>query len=280
MKWFRSYHGAPMDPKWPAVAKRASVRISDVAAVWWCLMDYASQQEDRGSIEGFDPEIVAAFYQLDTSAVEAVINALEAKECLNGKRVSNWEEYQFEETSTKRVKRHRNGRETVKKRRETKRNRIPSESVSVSVSESGSSPESGKDGDDLLFEAWYSTYPRRQGRGQALKAFRAAMQKTDFDTLMAGIERYKAIKAPYADYCMPATWLNGERWKDEASASGVVQPPPKGTPKAFVPTDTDSQWPLRVKGFKSSGFWSTSWGPRPGEDGCQCPQKYLTASAA
>jgi hypothetical protein len=272
MKWFRSYHGAPMDPKWPVVAKRANVTISDVAAVWWCLMDHASQQEDRGSIEGFDAEIVGAFFNLDTSAIQAVMSALEQKGCLNGKRVSNWDEYQFDETSTPRVKRFRNGR----KRRETKRNG----EASVSESESGSSSESGKEVSP--FDQFWQAYPRRQGKGQAVRAFKAALGKTDLQTILAGIERYKKHKPDYADWAMPATWLNGERWLDEATPTGVsLKPPvPKFGPKPTAFTDKDATWKPRIEMWTKTKTWLTSWGPKPGEPHCEVPRHLLAGESA
>jgi hypothetical protein len=259
-----------MDPKWPVVARRAKVSVAEVAAVWWSLCDYASQQEDRGSIEGFDPEIVAVFFQIEQTAVQAVMQALQDKASLNGARIANWDEYQPDEGSAERMRRHR----AVTPPSHTVTNKESDEKHSISKSESSSS-ESGKEGEQLFFEAWYANFPRRQGRARALKAFRAALKKTDFDTLMAGVERYKAEKPGYADWAMPATWLNDERWLDEASPSGVVQQPPKGAPKAFVSTDKDAQWAGRMRGFVKNRYWSTNWGPAPGEPGCECPAKFL-----
>lgn len=59
MDWFRSWHGAPTDNKWLLIAKRAGVTPMMVSAVFWALLDYASQQEERGSVAGFDAETYA-----------------------------------------------------------------------------------------------------------------------------------------------------------------------------------------------------------------------------
>lgn len=69
----------------------------------------------------------------------------------------------------------------------------------------------------LDFEEWYATYPRKRGKGQALKAYRAARKKTDHATLLDAITRQAgALLAKGADFCpYPATWLNGERWADQ-----------------------------------------------------------------
>jgi hypothetical protein len=72
MDWFRSYHGAPTDAKYLMLAKRAGVAAHEVAFVWWAFLDYASQNEPRGSIKGFDPEALACFSGLDESKIRAI----------------------------------------------------------------------------------------------------------------------------------------------------------------------------------------------------------------
>ncbi len=112
-----------------------------------------------------------------------------------------------------------------------------------------------------------------------MKAFRAALAKTDIDTLLAGVEKYRKIKPDYADWAMPATWLNGERWLDEATASGAKPPAPKFGPKEFKPVDREAIWRPRLEMFAKSGTWLTSWGPKPGEPFCEVP-KHLIGEAA
>jgi hypothetical protein len=91
MDWFRSHHGAPTDPKWLTIGRRARVRPGDVAAIVWALLDHASQNEDdRGSIAGFDVEALADFYQYDVEQIEAVVAALVDKGIIAGNRFSAW----------------------------------------------------------------------------------------------------------------------------------------------------------------------------------------------
>lgn len=72
------------------------------------------------------------------------------------------------------------------------------------------------------FEEWYHLYPRKRGRGQAEKAFRAARKHTDLETLVAGVKRYAAERAGEDARFVkhPATWLNGKCWLDEPEESG------------------------------------------------------------
>ena len=66
-------------------------------------------------------------------------------------------------------------------------------------------------------EVLYSAYPRHVGRGQAIRAIRAALKKEPFDTIMAGIKRYSLEREGQDQKftAHPATWFNGERWADD-----------------------------------------------------------------
>ena len=65
MDWWRAYHGIATDPKYQVVLRYIAshrvtsrhpesleIRLSDVAAIWVWLLDFASQSSPRGSIEG------------------------------------------------------------------------------------------------------------------------------------------------------------------------------------------------------------------------------------
>lgn len=93
--WFRSWHGAPSDPKWRTVARRASCRPGDVAAVVWYLLDRASQAPERGSIAGYDAEIIADTLGYETVTVEAIIVTLRDKQFIDANdRITAWERFQ------------------------------------------------------------------------------------------------------------------------------------------------------------------------------------------
>ena len=94
MDWFRSHHGAPTDPKWLTIARRAKVRPGDVASVVWALFDHASQNQDRGSISGFDPEPLADFYGYEVAEVEAIVSALRDKGVIINDRFAAWDRRQ------------------------------------------------------------------------------------------------------------------------------------------------------------------------------------------
>lgn len=67
------------------------------------------------------------------------------------------------------------------------------------------------------FEAFWATYPRRSGKGQARKAFVTALAKVlVVDEIIDGAFRYATDPNRDPQYTkLPATWLNGECWGDD-----------------------------------------------------------------
>lgn len=67
------------------------------------------------------------------------------------------------------------------------------------------------------FDAFWAEVPTKVGKDAARKAFKAAIKKTDLETIIAGIRRYAASRAgedpKYTAH--PATWLRAGRWQDE-----------------------------------------------------------------
>jgi hypothetical protein len=93
-EWWRSWHGAPTDPKWLAIAKRAGVPCGIAVAVGWALLDRASQAEDRGSITGYDAEALAVFFGCDEAQVVKIVAGMRGKGMLDGDRFAAWDKRQ------------------------------------------------------------------------------------------------------------------------------------------------------------------------------------------
>ncbi len=104
--WFRSWHGAPTDPKWLLIAKRAGTAPGIVSAVVWALFDHASQCQDRGSVADFDTETYATFSGFDEEQVEAIVHELTAKGVIVDGYLSAWNKRQpkREDNSAERAK--------------------------------------------------------------------------------------------------------------------------------------------------------------------------------
>ena len=81
-------------------------------------------------------------------------------------------------------------------------------------------PPSGSSTDvEREFDDWWKHYPRKVGKGQARKAYRAARKKTTPETLTSALAAQRSILLARGERFCPhaATWLNGERWDDQQS---------------------------------------------------------------
>ena len=108
-QWFRSWHGAPTDPKWLGIARKAGVAPGIVAAVVWALLDRASQAEQRGSIAGYDADGISCFMGCEPEEVQAIITQMHEKGVLEDDAFTGWEKHQpkREDNSSDRVKAYR-----------------------------------------------------------------------------------------------------------------------------------------------------------------------------
>lgn len=125
------------------------------------------------------------------------------------------------------------------------------------------------------FDAFYAAYPRRESRGDAEKAYVAALNRSTPEIILAGAKRYAiAMKQSEVRFIKhPATWLRADCWKDELGHLSVVG-------GAAVPETIGLDvWLRRLQifhhGDEEQGleplYWSNRWGPNPGLPGCQIP---------
>lgn len=78
------------------------------------------------------------------------------------------------------------------------------------------------------FENFWSAYPRRVSKGHARRAWVGAIKKSEPEAIVAAAAKYAAtMKGTEQKFIPhPATWLNGERWADQA----VTAAPPRSLP--------------------------------------------------
>ena len=96
MEWLRWYHGAISDDKWPLIARKSGQSVAVVVAVWAALLECASQADDRGSIECFDPESIDALFGIEDGATQKIMDALSdgKKPRIVSGRIVKWNERQ------------------------------------------------------------------------------------------------------------------------------------------------------------------------------------------
>jgi hypothetical protein len=256
MKWFRTWHGAPTDRKWIMIAKRAEMPVGKVVSVVWALYDYASQNDDRGSIKGFPAEEIAAFFDYDHQDVVEIIDALvQCRVVGDDHRIIAWDKWQPKREDDTAAERQRRKRDKDRAERDTNNCHSKSRSVTpdvTPVSRDVTPPEIELELEEEVltktsskkldrsprgepspsiselkadFDEWYRVFPRHAGVGGA-RAKYLAKRKEGFskETLLEGA---RAAAKYYAEedkryIPMPATWLNQERWADDYTG-----PPPK-----------------------------------------------------
>lgn len=203
-RWFRFYSDALRNPKVAALTDREF-------RLWVKLLAVAADND------GFIPEVGLLKHVLNgrldhlLTGVKALSNAglIDPKE--DGYEPHNWSKFQYKsDTSTDRVKKHRAERNVSETPPEQNRTEAETDSKNISFET------------EREFEAWYAIYPRHVGKGQARRAYRAALQKTDSETLMTGAKAAAIEFAGRQETFIPhpATWLNGERWADAGTQHG------------------------------------------------------------
>ena len=76
---------------------------------------------------------------------------------------------------------------------------------------------------EILFENFWSSYPRKTGKGGARKAFLKAIKTHEPEKIIQGAKQFSSTNKSDPEFTPhPATWLNQERWADEP-----LEPPKK-----------------------------------------------------
>jgi hypothetical protein len=238
--WFRSWHGAPTDPKWLAIARRANVLPGIVSAVAWALYDHASKAKNRGDTTGFDPETYAAFSGFEEQHIRAVVTALlEKKLILPDGRLAIWDEEQkkYEDPTAAERKRKQRDRDRDNGTGSGKDgNHDPSQNVtdghklSQNVTlDSDSESEIDEEGEDSPlkppeggvsdtdFETLFAAYPSGRPKGNketARKIYRKLISKGETHAnIMAGNAAYR-IFCEAGNYNQHlSTWLSQRGWE-------------------------------------------------------------------
>lgn len=66
-----------------------------------------------------------------------------------------------------------------------------------------------------LFKEFWKEYPRKLDRTKALKAFSSALNRANFEDILAGAIRYKNDPNRLDEFTKyPATWLNADAWEN------------------------------------------------------------------
>jgi hypothetical protein len=213
MQWFRFYHEALDDPK-------VQTLDGDSFKSWVNLLCLCAKQD------GLPRSIndIAFALRMTTDGCQTVLQRLSSAGLLDKVSggvdgmhyaIHSWEKRQYKsDSSTDRVKRFRerssNGSETVIETRPDTETDTDTEQIKKHTKKKPPSVDG--------FDLFWNEYPRKVGRGLAVKAWSKAIAKTLPATIMDGLNQWKRSKDfPSEEKYIPhaTTWLNAERWLDQ-----------------------------------------------------------------
>lgn len=220
-RWFKLWISALSDPALD------NLSLEDFAR--WCRFGmFMKLHGTEGTIQ-IPPPAEGLCHALKVPDYSALISLLERMPSYNVTGVTNatvtcpnWPKYQGD-FSGDRVKRFRE-RVTAKKRREEKRQEEKKQPPLV--------PHGGTSNG---FETFWTTYPRKVGKGAALKAWeRLHPTNGQCEAIVAAVrvqcrcEQWTKNNGQFIPH--PATWLNQRRFEDEvpAAAAPAAVPGPAG----------------------------------------------------
>jgi hypothetical protein len=327
MKWFRWYRGTVEDSKFALIADMANkdgpagegnrcygaVTVTDAIAVWAVMLEDACKKDHWGVVK-ISAKHIAIILRWWPDEAQSVIDAMVSVGLIDpidgGLKVRNWEQRQYvsdtDPTNKERQKRYREkskagGGVTVTDAKRPRNGRVTrTETDTDTETDTERTKKKRVAAPTDGFEEFYEAFPRRIGKGQALKAYRMAMHKTDASTLLNGAKGYaKARQGEDKQFTKhPATWLNGMCWLDEPDKApeGPKADPEKiyrakaamvakGLPTNHTPTGEElarmvSSGLVTPDQARKYGFAGAETGAgAPGTDGLVSPAQNLTQRA-
>lgn len=117
MHWFMAHHGITNDAGLAMVAKKVSQPRHVVNAIWFCILEYASKQSERGGVVGLDAEEIALTQELEEQQVIDVVEMLREREHLDEEKVISWSKYQkaLDSTNAQRQQKYRDKKKAESK---------------------------------------------------------------------------------------------------------------------------------------------------------------------
>lgn len=94
-QWYRIWNGTYTDPKFRTIARVSGFHVTVVLTVYYALLDYASQAENRGDVRGAPDEDIASALDIPDQTVSEIRQAMEGRVIIDG-RLKGWEKRQPE----------------------------------------------------------------------------------------------------------------------------------------------------------------------------------------
>lgn len=120
MNWLRLYHGTCADPKLSLARAHCGLPRPYVIAAWIAALEHASSREDRGSLDGLTPELLAVTIDCTIADATSLLEAFDRACLTRGSRIVAWEKRQPRSDDVRtRVRRYREKNAKTENQRET-----------------------------------------------------------------------------------------------------------------------------------------------------------------
>ena len=203
-------------------------------AALWSRIEFRAHEQNRDAVfaDGYwwwqvTQEGMAEDLGLSARTVRSLLNALEDDGVIE---VAEHSTNSYDHTKSYRcVVAGRDGQSDAEESSASDAEEIAESSLSLYEVDIVRNPKVSDDSDtktERLFLDWYAEYPRKDAKGQARKAFKAALKKADMDSLVRGRDLYVAklkMDGTERKYIkLPSSWLNGECWDDDYGDVKIV----------------------------------------------------------
>lgn len=283
--WFRTWHGAPRDTKLALAAKKAGVPRAVAVAVWWYVLDLASQDEDRGSVARADPELIAFDLDCSEAEVAAVLSAFVERGMIARDRIVAWE---------KRQPKREDGAAAQRMQRWRARSNAAAEQEPDATDDASRGVTERDVTQRYAPEADTETEKKAQQTGAGARGGRAVEVGRRCLELLGWQDDPSKTAAPVhqwlADGCDPERDVyptierivaSGRRPGSLAYFTRAVTEAMRNRTAASEPSPStaDIEWRMRLKAYVASGVWPFDAGPLPGDPRTRVPSALLAEFA-
>lgn len=109
--WFRWHHGSVTDPKFQLVARKTSVSLPDVLAVWAYLLEKASAADFRGCFGEVDCEAIDCLFGFDDGTTNSILSQMVERKLIADEFIVAWDKRQPKKEDATAADRKRRQRE-------------------------------------------------------------------------------------------------------------------------------------------------------------------------
>jgi hypothetical protein len=228
MEWFRFYHDVLNNPK----VQRLD---PELFKAWINLLCLGSSQKVRWTLPAIQD--IAFALRISPADAEVLVERFISLRLIDGANgqlvVHDWRQWQrVSDDVTERVQKHRKTGNNVVTLHET-----PNRG-SRTDTDTEQSRVTGHDVHlDVDFDAWWLTYPKKVGKGEALRIWKRLKPSDELVEKMISAVQVQSTSDQWRRnngqfIPNPATWLNQGRWMDEGTTTPQVVCPPGQVPHA------------------------------------------------